>query len=51
MRPYMVTKGRCVWNKTFLLGSTVFNNNVSVHQILATPTKVSNDKVLICDVA
>ena len=26
----MVIEGRCIWNKTFLLGSTVWNNNVSI---------------------
>ena len=31
MRLCMVMKRRCVWNKTFLLGSNVWNNNVSVH--------------------
>ena len=27
----MVKKGRCVWNRTFLLGSTVWNYNVSIY--------------------
>ena len=29
MRPYMVTKRRCVWNKTFLLGPIVWNKVIS----------------------
>ena len=29
MRPYMATKRRCVWNKTFLLGPIVWNKVIS----------------------
>ena len=29
MRPYIVTQGRCVWNKTFLLGPIVWNKVIS----------------------
>ena len=29
MRPYMVIKRRCVWNKTFLLGPIVWYNVIS----------------------
>ena len=31
LRPYMATKRRCVWNITFLLVSTQWNNNVSIY--------------------
>ena len=58
-RPYMVTKRRCVWNKTLLLGPTVWNKAISffispfIHNVslYEMPTKASNkrnqkDKVL-----
>ena len=49
----MVTTMRSIWNKTFLLGSTVWSNNVSIiYQIPTTPAKASNGVHLlkVCDV-
>ena len=54
MRPYMVTKRRCVWNKTFLLGPIVWNKVISyfisprfyIHQ-MTTKAGNGNRKCLI----
>ena len=40
MRPYMVTKRRCVWNKTFLLGH--FMLHFIMFLIRQMTTKASN---------
>ena len=57
-RPNMVTKRRCVWKKTFLLGPIVWNKVIScfisplfiiflyIHDM---PTKASNDANEISD--
>ena len=40
---YMVIKSMCVCNKTFLLDSTMWKNNISIDiKIPAKPTKASN---------
>ena len=44
MRPYVVTKK----NKTFLLASTVWSNNVSNFRNTKTSNDASESKLLIC---
>ena len=40
---YMVIKSMCVCNKTFLLDSTMWKNNISIYiKIPTKPTKASN---------
>ena len=58
MRPYMVTKRRCVWNKTFLLGPIIgirsfhasFYHFSWCFYICVMTTKASNDVEIIMKV-